>query len=339
MRDHRAHLDALVQAIPRDPPSGGLRDGLGEGRGRFPNRDHERGRQAALPGAAKRAVGHDGGRHVQVGIGQDDGRVLGPTLGLHPLAVGRRAAVDVAGDGRRADEADRADQRVVEQGVDGVRAAVHHVHHARRQAKLVDELEHLLHGEWNSLGGLDDHGVAAGDGVGQEPEGDHAGEVERRDDSAHPQRLADHLLVDAAGDVLQEIALHHERDAAGHLDVLNRAAHLTYRFFVGLAVLVGDGRRDLVQARFEQVFELEEVLDAVAGRHLTPVEEGRLGRLGGGVDLLRRGEGGSGEQLLRGRVEHVEELVRARLPPLSADVIQHLVRHHTHLLCVDARAA
>ena len=130
--------------------------------------------------------------HLEVGVGQHDDRVLGAALALHALAVGRGAAVDVARDRCRADERDRAHRRVVEQGVHGVLAAVHQVQHAGGEAGLLGELEDLRHRHRGLLRRLQDQRVAAGDRVGQEPQRDHAGEVERRDDADDAHRLPDH---------------------------------------------------------------------------------------------------------------------------------------------------
>ncbi len=69
--------------------------------------------------------------------------------------------------------------------------------------------------------------VAAGHGIRQEPERDHAREVEGGDDHGHAQRLADHVFVDPAGNIFGKIAQHHGRDAAGHFHVFHRAAHFT----------------------------------------------------------------------------------------------------------------
>ena len=109
--------------------------------------------------------------------------------------------------------------------------------------------------------------VAAGDRVGQEPERDHRREVERRDGRDDAERLADHELVDAAGDVLEVVALHQDRDAAGDLDVLDAAPQLAAGLGEGLAVLGGDDAGDLVEVLFEELLEAEEVLDALGRRH------------------------------------------------------------------------
>jgi hypothetical protein len=62
--------------------------------------------------------------------------VLGAAEALRPLAVGGGARIDVLRDRRRADEADRLDVGIVENGVDGFLVAVDDVEHAGRQAGL-----------------------------------------------------------------------------------------------------------------------------------------------------------------------------------------------------------
>ena len=130
--------------------------------------------------------------------------------------------------------------------------------------------------------GFEDERVAGGDGIGQIPERDHAGKVERDDRRGDAERLADHHLVDAAGNVFEVVALHHHRNAAGDFDVLDGAAHLGFGFGEGLAVFLGDDARDVVDVIFEQHLQLEQRLDAVFGRSAAPFGEGG----GGGFDCL-----------------------------------------------------
>ena len=70
--------------------------------------------------AEPNAGGHSRvGGLVEVGVGQHDHVVLGAAERLDPLAGRGAGVVDVAGDRGGADEADRGDVRVGEQGVDG----------------------------------------------------------------------------------------------------------------------------------------------------------------------------------------------------------------------------
>ena len=132
-RDHRAHLHAVVEPVAGDASRGPLLDRVAEGAGRLSHGDRERRREAALAGAAERAVGDDFRRRRHVGVGHDDHRVLRATLALDALAGGRAARVDVTRRRARTDEADRADDRMVEDRVDHVAAAVDQVHDPGRQ--------------------------------------------------------------------------------------------------------------------------------------------------------------------------------------------------------------
>ena len=77
---------------------------------------------------------------VEVGVGHDDAVVLGAAEGLHALPVRGAARVDVLGDVGRADEADRVDVGMVEDGVDHFLVAVDDVEDAVGQAGLLHQL-------------------------------------------------------------------------------------------------------------------------------------------------------------------------------------------------------
>jgi hypothetical protein len=59
---------------------------------------------------------------------------------LRPLARRRGRRVDVLGDIRAADESDRFDIGVIQDGVDGFLVAVHNLEHARGQAGFSEQL-------------------------------------------------------------------------------------------------------------------------------------------------------------------------------------------------------
>jgi hypothetical protein len=114
---------------------------------------------------------------------------------------------------------------MIDERVDNGFAAVDQIHYALGQSGFFEQLVDVAHGERNALGGLEDEGVAGGDGVGQIPERDHAGKIEWHDGGGDAERLADHHFVDAAGDVFEVVALHHHGNAAGDFDVFDGAAH------------------------------------------------------------------------------------------------------------------
>jgi len=97
--------------------------------------DHRDGHATLAAGPIGRAhEGIDG--VVEVRIGHDHRMILGAAERLHALTVCAPGGVDVLGDRRRADEADRLHARIGQQRIDGFFVAVDHVQHARRQAGL-----------------------------------------------------------------------------------------------------------------------------------------------------------------------------------------------------------
>ena len=110
-----------------------LRELLDELVGDVADGDGDRDRHAALAGRAVARADERVGGLVEIGVGHHDQVVLRAAERLHALAVPRAVRIDVLGDGRRADEADGRDVRVLEQRVDGLVVALHDVEHAGRQ--------------------------------------------------------------------------------------------------------------------------------------------------------------------------------------------------------------
>ena len=129
-----------------------------------------------------------------------------------------------------------------------------------------------------------------GDGVRQHPQRHHRRKVERRDAGHDTEGLADRVDVDSRRRLLGELALQQLRDAAGELDVLDPACHLAERVGVHLAVLGGDGRRELLAVAVEQVAEPEQHLGPARQRRRPPAGERGLRRRHRGVELVGRGE-------------------------------------------------
>jgi hypothetical protein len=97
-RDERAHLRRGVEAVADLDLRQALLDRADELVAGVADGDDDRDRHAALAGRAV-AGAHGGvGRHVDVGVGQDDHVVLGAAERLHALAVLRSGLVDVARD-------------------------------------------------------------------------------------------------------------------------------------------------------------------------------------------------------------------------------------------------
>jgi hypothetical protein len=255
----------------------------------------------------------------EVGVGHDDHVVLGAAQRLHALIVGSARVIDVLGDRGGADEADRRDVRMGEDGVDRLLVAVDDVEHAVGQAGLLHEVGDHQGGRGVLLRGLQDEGVAAGERYREHPHRHHGREVEGRDAGADADRLADRPAVDIRAHVLAELALQELRDAAGELHDLEAADAAALGVAEDLAVLGGDEGGHGVEVGLGQLLELEEDAGALQRRGGGPAGEGGLRRGDRLADL-----GGAGERHLRrflagGRVEHVAEAAGRALGQFAVD--------------------
>ena len=220
--------------------------------------------------------------------------------------------VDVAGDRRRADEADGRDVRVLEDRVDRDLVAVDDVEHAVGDARLVEQLGEEDRRRGVLLGRLEDERVAARDGGREHPHRHHRREVERGDAGDHAERLADLVDVDAGAGLLAEAALEQVRDAARELEVLEAAGDLAQGVGRDLAVLCREVRGQLVARCSTRL----RILNRMSVRLLSDVArqagKAALGRRDGGRDLLGRGEVDVLGQRPGGRV--VDTALAARRP-------------------------
>ena len=204
-----------------------------------------RDRHAALAGRAVGGRDRGVGGHLDVGVGQHDHVVLGAAQRLHPLAVLRARLVDVAGDRRRADEADRGDVGMLEQRVDGDLVALHDVEDAVGETGLFSSSAVRVDADGSFSDGLSTNVLPQASAGAHIHIGHHRREVERRDAGYDAERLADRVDVDPGRRLLRELALEERRDAAGELDHLETAGYLAHRVGEHLAVLCSEeSRRD-----------------------------------------------------------------------------------------------
>ena len=92
------------------------------------------------PGGTVGGPGQRVGCDLEVGVGQHDGVVFRAAERLHALAVLGRRLVDVSRDRRRAHERNRLDAGVREDRVHRLRIAVHHIQHAIRKSRFLEQL-------------------------------------------------------------------------------------------------------------------------------------------------------------------------------------------------------
>jgi len=93
------------------------------------------------------------------------------------------------------------------------------------------------------------------------------------------KRFADGTLVDVGRGVEQRPALHHRRDAAGDLDVLDTASDLAARLRDCLPVFLDENLGEAVLVFLQKLLQLEQRLDAFLDRALGPALEGLVPRL------------------------------------------------------------
>ena len=320
-RDQRTHLRGRIVTGSHCHLGEPVADRLHE-RVRDVAHGHDRrDRHAAL---ARRAISRGDrrvGGHVDVGVGQDEHVVLRAAERLDAFAVPGRGLVDVPGDRRAPDEADRRDIRVLQEAVDGHLVALDDREDAGRDAGLGEQLGEEDRGGRVLLGRLEDERVAAGDRRREHPHRDHGREVEWRDAGDHAERLADLVDVDARRRLLAEAALDEVRDAARELEVLEAAGDLAERIRRDLAVLRGEERRELLPVRLDEVPHPEQDVRAPGERRGPPRGECRLRGRHPGVDLLDRGEvDGPGDDAA-GRIVDRSRAARCSDDRLSADPV------------------
>lgn len=152
--------------------------------------DHLREPVLGLADGDERAQSHaalagrtEGGAHngvqalVLVGVRKESRVVLRSQVGLHTLAIGRTAGVDVFTCAVATDEANGLDGRLVQDEVDGLRGPVDDVDHTRGHAGFLAKLRQDHGGAGVPLGRLHHQAVTGDRGNRDTPEGNHSGEV------------------------------------------------------------------------------------------------------------------------------------------------------------------
>ena len=176
---------------------------------------------------------------------------------------------------------------MVAKRVNGVAAAVHEIDHTFWQTSFFEQFKCAAHRQRHALGRLQNERISASDGVRQKPIRDHRRKIEWRDSRYDAERLANLHFVDARRDVFQVVALHHHGDAAGDFDIFDRPAHLRLGLGESFSVFGSDDARQFFQIFFEKISQLEEILNALAGRSAAPGGKRGGCRFDGGIHIGR----------------------------------------------------
>ena len=254
------------------------------------NGHHQRNRHAAFTtgaiGCAHQRVDGVG----NVGIGHDDGMVLGPAQRLHALAMFATFGVDVFGNRGRAHKAHGLDAGIAQQGVHRFLVAIDHIQHARWQASLLRQLGNEQRAGWIALRGLEHKGVATDHGHGPHPQRHHGRKVKGRDACGHAQRLEFAPAVNARADIAAVLALEQLGRIAGVFHVFHAALQLAMGIGQGLAMLSRDQRGNLVCMRLQQDLELAHHPCTLEWWGVTPGGEGFFRRRNGSFYGLHTGQ-------------------------------------------------
>ena len=182
---------------------------------------------------------------------------------------------------------------------------IHQVQHAGRHSDGVDQLENTLHGERHFFRGLQDERIPAGNRIRQEPERNHCRKIKGCDRGHNSQRLADHDFVNPARYVFEVVALHQRRNPAGDLYVLDAAPQFGTRFRQCLAVLGRGDTGNFVKMLFQQLLQLEQILNAIFRRRRPPCRESLAGSSNCGVYFGCIRSRNRCQNLLRRRIHNV----------------------------------
>ncbi len=123
-----------------------------------------------------------------------------------------------------------------------------------------------------------------------------------------------------ASHVVERIAHHQARHAAGHFHHLDHAADFGPGVVPGLPVLARQDGREFIGVLVEQRFEAVQHLHAIDHRDVAPFQERGVGSLNGAVHIGGRGIRHLGDPRPRGGVGYGFERSTARRLPNAVDV-------------------
>ena len=190
--------------------------------------------------------------------------------------------------------------------------ARHEIHHARRQAGVLENLREFQRGDRGRFGGLEDDGVTHGERGREFPRAHEQREIPR-----------DHLPNDAQrrdaatrGDILEFIGparvIKEMRSSHGHVEVAGFLDRFT------AVERLGDG--EFPRAILQEARDAIEILGAFAAGHFSPNAVGRaLGGSVGRIDISGAGERDFGEFPLVGRINGIEIFAALRRDEFSVD--------------------
>ncbi|SKZ27922.1 Uncharacterised protein [Mycobacteroides abscessus subsp. abscessus] len=211
---------------------------------------------------------------------------------------------------------------MVQQCVDGLLVAVHHLEHAVGKTCLREQFGETHRDRRVTLTRLEDEGVAACECRPGLPQRDHGREVERGDARDHAEGLADRVHVDARAGTLGELTLDQMRYADGEFDDLDAALDVTEGVGVRLAVFERERRRDLVGVLIDKVDEAHQHAGAALRVPRGPLLLRFDGGCDSGGDVVGAREGNGGLDRAGAGVEDVGVASVCHLDARTVEVVR-----------------
>jgi hypothetical protein len=236
-----------------------------------------------------------------------------------PVAAARSKIYRAIGD--KADEADGADVRVVEDGVHRFLVAIDDIEDARRQAGLDHQLRQHHRHPGIALRRFENKRIAAGDGRREFPHRDHRRKIERRDAGDDAEWLPHRVDVDAWTGAFDIFALHQVRNAAGEFDHLEAALNVVLGIGNCLAVLARQPVRELVVIALREFEELHHDAGAALRIGRASFWLRRQGVLDRRAQFALRGQRDLRLNVDRHRFKHVGKSARLSYDFLAADKV------------------
>ena len=230
---------------------------------------------------------------------------------------------DLAAGPRLAGQRDLGDAGMPGQQPAGLGIALHHREQAVRRARFAQDVFQMRSGERGQLGGLEDHGIAAGERGRGLPAGDLQRIVPRADACDHAERLAARIAERGraeigllagqrcrkGGKILEAVGAGEHIDGDGLLDRLAGVAGFEFcQLWVACAQDVGDAPQDAC---------------ALSAGHRGPACLRRSRGADRAVDIRRSCDGEFGEHLAIGRIDRGDARCAALLFILGRAVTRH----------------
>ena len=232
---------------------------------------------------------------LEVGVGEDDVRALAAQLEAHLLHVLGALAHDVLADLHAAREGHHVYIRRRGEVVAYLSAGTgDHLHHASRQAHVIEDPRHLQAGERRYAGRLEDHHVAGGQRRSELPGRHEHGEVPGRDAGGDAYRLA-HDHAQAVARHLQRLTVLLHGEPSIVIEGVGGVVHVDQRVRQRLAHLARLQDGQLLGALADLVGYLAQNSGPLYGRRARPrslverLASGAYGALGVGATAPRYG--------------------------------------------------